>query len=296
MVSVFTPTYNRKNLLPQLYNSLERQTNKLFEWIIIDDGSIDNTTELIDFFRTKSSFPIKYKYQENSGKHIAINQGVTLAEYDIFLMVDSDDFISDDAIELTINYFEKIRNDNNICGVCFNKANFNGINISKKRLQDKLVGNLIELRYIINSQEDKAEVFKTSVLKEFPFPNYLNEKFCMETLIWNRISKKYDILFSDKTIYFCEYLKGGLSDNLVKIRMNSPKSTMLTYLEMYNLKITFVNKIKAILNFWRFSYNDKTKTIFKKIKMLNNKILFIYAFPGYLLFLRDKWNVYKKEK
>lgn len=111
LITIFTPTYNRAELLPRLHKSLQEQTNKNFEWIVVDDGSTDNTKEVIEniILQQENDFPIRYFYKENGGKHTAINRGVREANGDLFFIVDSDDILTFNSVELiSIFSFSKI--------------------------------------------------------------------------------------------------------------------------------------------------------------------------------------------
>ena len=129
LISVFTPTYNRAHLLPRCYESLCRQTSDAFEWIIVDDGSTDDTTDIVQGFMTvitekdktiigiakNHTFRITYQRQPNGGKHRAINRGVNLAQGELFLILDSDDYLTDDAIQQVVDHYLPIA-DNKRCG------------------------------------------------------------------------------------------------------------------------------------------------------------------------------------
>ena len=105
IITVFTPTYNRAYIIKNLFNSLKNQTFQNFEWIIVDDGSTDNTEEVVKEWLNESLFfKIKYHKQKNGGKHTAINKGLELASGDVFFIIDSDDYITNDAL-FKINSF-----------------------------------------------------------------------------------------------------------------------------------------------------------------------------------------------
>lgn len=122
MITIFTPTYNRAYILPELYKSLCRQTNKDFEWLVIDDGSTDNTNDLIQSWKADGRVRINYVKTENRGKSSAINTGVNKATGDIFFIVDSDDYLTDDAIDSVAVAFSGIRNLKHYCGICFQRG------------------------------------------------------------------------------------------------------------------------------------------------------------------------------
>jgi glycosyltransferase involved in cell wall biosynthesis len=286
MITIFTPTYNRAHLIGNLYESLLKQSNKEFEWLIVDDGSVDNTQELIHLFIAESNICIHYIKQENGGKHRAINRGVQEAEGELFFIVDSDDILPANAIERIFFFYEKIKDDLWIGGICGRKSFFDGEIVGSVGFNSMLSDSL-SIRYKENIMGDLAEIFKTSVLKEFPFPEYKGEKFCPEVLVWNRIAQKYQLLFFNESIYFCEYLKDGLTAQIVKIRMNSPMSSMDTYAELSTYDIPFTQKIKAMINFWRFAYCSDM-SIANKIHKIGFGSL-IFAVLGFLYHLKDKY-------
>lgn len=285
MITVFTPTYNRANLLPRVYKSLLRQTNKNFEWVIVDDGSSDGTEAFINQCILENKIAITYYLQVNKGKHYAINKGLSFAKGILFFIVDSDDFLPADALELVINQYEKVKEDHSIAAVAGRRMYDSGEIVGSSNF-DKLLSNSIDIRYKYDVTGDLVEVFRTDVLKQFQFPEIENEKFCAETLVWNRIAQKYKILFFNKGIYTTEYLPGGLTSNIVKIRMKSPLGAMLCYSELEGYSIPFAQKIKANINFWRFSFNSNKGIREKKGSV--NSINSALGFPiGFFMYLND---------
>ena len=279
LITVFTPAYNRALLLPRVYESLYRQTVKDFEWVIVDDGSVDDTKNIIDKLRIESgalepcslatkgtqewriNFPIRYFYQENGGKHRAINRGVKEAKGELFLILDSDDALPPTAIETVLTYYGQIKGDKSFGGVAGMMAHESGEIIGRGFDFDILDTNAIDLRYKYHVSGDMAEVFRTEVLREIPFPEIPREKFSPEALTWNRIAQKYKLRYFNKVIYTRDYLDGGLTDKIVKIRMTSPIASMMTYAELNSFDIPFIQKIKISINYWRFRfcYDGKDK-------------------------------------
>lgn len=254
IITVFTPTYNRAHLLPRLYESLCRQTFQDFEWVIVDDGSVDNTKSLSLSLpqREGTFFPIRYFYQENGGKHRAINRGVKEAQGELFLILDSDDSLPPDSLERIAYYYEQIRDDESFGGVCGYMAHHDGTIIGHGNGAEILDTNSIDLRNKYHVQGDMCEVFRTSVLREIPFPEIPGEKFVPEALVWNRIAQKYKLRVFHHVVYYRDYLDGGLTDKIVRIRMKSPVASMMTYAEMTRFDIPFMQKVKAAINYWRF--------------------------------------------
>lgn len=252
MITVFTPTYNRAYILTKLYRSLCNQTCKQFEWIIVDDGSTDNTSELIGTFIQEGNIEIVFVQQFNGGKHRAINRGVGLAKGDLFFIVDSDDQLTEDAIEQILRYHDGIKDKNDFAGVCGLKAYFDGRRVGGDSYFTILDCSNLEFRYKYKIKGDMAEVIRTDVMKEFPFPEFAGEKFCSEAVVWNRMAQKYKIRYFYKNIYLCDYLEDGLTASITKIRMKSPQASMLCYSELFHYDIPVLQKIKAAVNYWRF--------------------------------------------
>ncbi len=227
MITVFTPVYNRAYIISNLYQSLRRQTCKDFEWIVIDDGSQDNIIEMVNKWieRDNNEFAIHFYSVGNGGKHRAINKAVKIAQGDAFFIVDSDDYITDDAIEWIEDKWSSIQDDEGFAGIA-------GLKILK---EGKLTGsgqltfteyvdatNLERAKY--NLDGDKAEIYKTELLQKYPFPEYDNEKFVTEAVVWNKIAYDgYKIRWFNKIIYICDYLDDGLSKNIQTVIGNSPR-------------------------------------------------------------------------
>lgn len=142
------------------------------------------------------------------------------------------------------------------------EKDFGGVSGLDEYLDGEIVGSglpqsiidstSVDIRMKYHVKGDLSEVFRTSVMKEFPFPEIEDERFCPEVLIWNRIATKYKLRYINQAIYTVEYQEGGLTDNIVKIRMKSPVASMMCYAEMSRLDIPFVQKMKAAINYWRF--------------------------------------------
>ena len=252
MITVFTPTYNRADTLPRLYESLCTQTNKNFEWIVVDDGSTDNTKKLIDKFIHENKIIIRYFSQNNGGKHRAINRGVKEADGELFFIVDSDDYLVKDTIETIQQEYSNIQGKNKFAGLCGLKIYKDGSKVGGEELWNRIDCSSLDLRYKYKVKGDMAEVIRTDVFKEFPFPEIDGEKFCPEALVWNRIAQKYIIRHIYKKLYICEYRPDGLTASIVKVRRDSPQSSVLYYSELSKMPISVLQKLKAAVNFWRF--------------------------------------------
>ena len=256
LITVFTPAYNRAHLLPRVYESLCRQTFRDFEWVIVDDGSTDDTESVVNsqFIMHNSQFPVRYFYQENGGKHRAINRGVKEARGELFLILDSDDTLPPNSLESINHYYQQIKDDISFGGVCGYMAHHDGTIIGHGCDIPVLDTNSIDAEYKYHIHGDMCEVFRTSILEEFPFPEREGEKFVPEDLVLHRIAEKYQLRYFYKVIYFRDYLDGGLTDKIVKIRMNSPIASTTCYGELIKRDIPLIYKIKAAINYYRFYY------------------------------------------
>lgn len=286
LLTIFTPTYNRAALLPRLYGSICRQTCADFEWLIVDDGSTDNTHEVINAIKSENNkFDIRYIYKENDGKHRAVNLGVKEARGELFLIVDSDDILPEKSIETIRKCYREIEHDSSFGGLCGLDADFNGKIIGNSLPQNYIDSNSLEIRSKWKIRGDLKEIFRTAVLKEFSFPEIEGEKFCPEVLVWNRIARKYKLRFFNKVVYSVEYQQEGLTANIVKIRMNSPIASMMTYAEMAQYKRAPISlKMRAAINYWRFRFCSTDKKATKP-----------HISPLWLLVRPIAWLIHKKD-
>ncbi len=288
MITVLTPSYNRGSLLRNLYQSLLKQDYKDFEWVIIDDGSIDDTESVVKNLSQEQKIIISYFKQSNGGKHKALNKGVKESKGELILIVDSDDSLPKDSLSIINSQYLKIKGNPAIGGVCGLMAHHDGTIIGHRNISSSMNISSIEMRYKYGFMGDVCEVFKTKVLREFPFPEIENEKFCPEDLVWNRISKKYKLFFFNKVVYYRDYLEGGLTSKIIKIRMKSPIASTICYGEMLDFDIPISSKIKAAINYWRFYFCIKDKS--NLIKSLST--LWFFSFPiGWLFHVKDLVNV-----
>jgi len=252
--TVFTATFNRADILPNVYESLRLQTFKDFEWIVVDDGSTDGTRGLIEKWIKEKEITIRYFKQENKGKHTAINFGVSKAQGELFLIIDSDDICVKDALEILNDDWNNIVDDEKVkyAGIFSNCKNKNGNIIGNKFPQDIFDSNMLDIYYKYGVKGDKWGFFRIDILKEFVFPEIKGEKFITEALIWNQISLKYLFRFINKQLLIVEYQEDGLSQNSFKVRAKNPIGTCLYYKSFLSLPVPLHWKFRAVLNYIRF--------------------------------------------
>ncbi len=245
-VTVLTPAYNRGVLLRRLYTSLMKQTNKNFQWLIIDDGSTDDTKEIVTSF-CEAPFSLEYHYKENGGKHTALNYSHPFIRGELVIIVDSDDYLTEDAIDTIISDWKKYRNDVEIAGFSFLKMRQNGHILSKTPPRDYYISDFIHYRTNQNIGGDQCEVTRTDVFKEFPFPVYSNERFMSEGILWRAIGRKYKTIYRSKPIYICEYLEGGLTKSGRAFRMKNPYGMMENCRSFFYSEIVLSIKLKEAI-------------------------------------------------
>ena len=254
-ITILTPTYNRASLLPRLFDSLLRQTNKDFEWIVVDDGSTDDTREVVANLKEKcgGAFPMGYVYKANGGKHMAINIGAERARGELLFIADSDDLLTDDALETVANSWHDISDDKSFAGIAGLDIAMDTREVIGSGLpQEHIDCNAIDIRYRHHVTGDMKEVFRTEVLREFPFPEFTGERFCPEQLVWFRMARRYRLRYINKPIYIADYQPDGITAGITRARMRNPSASMLTYAELTECPVPFLVKVKAAINFWRF--------------------------------------------
>lgn len=287
LFTVFTPTYNRAYSLRRLYESLKRQSFRDFEWLIVDDGSSDNTSEIIEEFIKERFLAINYIYQANGGKHRAINKGALHAKGELFFIVDSDDYLPVASLQIISDYYAQVRGDSCFAGVCGLKCYEDGEptggymsdEFSDWRPQNRIY------------RGDMAEVFKSDIIRKYPFPDFEGEKFCPEVLVWNRIGENYLMRYFNKCVYICEYLPDGLSRAIVRIRIRSPKYASETSRELLFMDIPIKKKLKESINFWRFYPYIKGKA-FPKIPLYSWLMLPL----GIGMLIKDLMTIHKDKR
>ena len=212
-VTVFTATYNRAGLLPRLYESLKKQTVFDFEWLVVDDESTDHTEAFFEDIRKEElPFPIRFFKQKHGGKHRAVNFAVRKAEGEFFFIVDSDDWLPENAIELLTGWLQETRGIPFLCGVAGQKALSDGSMVGNSFDCKEYVDASSLERKKLNIEGDKAEVFATEVLRKHPFPEFDGESFVTEAVCWDAIAADgYKLRWYQEPIYYCEYLEDGLS-------------------------------------------------------------------------------------
>lgn len=287
-LTIFTPTYNRERYLNRLYESLVQQTNKSFEWIIVDDGSTDNTKNIIKKFMLENKIKIKYHIQKNSGKHVAHNKGVEMCNSELFYCVDSDDYLPSNAIMKILDIWDKRDTNIEYTGIVGLKGYKNGEIMGgefQKNIKSSTLSNLYNL---YGKKGETALVFKTEYLKENLFPVYEGEKFLSEEVVYNELDKIAPLIIENTVIYIMEYLDDGLTNNYLKAWSNSPKG-VLTLLKSRYERARNIDGVKKYYKCCKVVLIFNAFCIHKDINIFDNtsnKILSIILLP--ISFLVEK--------
>ena len=289
-ITILTPTFNRANTLPKLYDSLKKQVNKNFDWLIIDDGSADKTRTLVEHFIEEKLIDIKYVYQKNGGKGRALNNGFSKCGINsIITVVDSDDYLLPTATETIFQYKKKYIDKTNIGGFFFQYNTPAGDLLRSKGKtikKDELL-----TRYEYNNeykQNDGCVCYFKKALINYKYPEFQGENYIGPTVIQMEMSEKYKVLFSPQVVGVAEYLEDGLSKNGRKLRLQNPEGMIYYSKLMMSSNSSVLTQLKYSISIWPYAIITK-KTFLETIKINNKKTLLVLSFlPGVLLYL--KWK------
>jgi len=302
--TLFTATYNRKDTLPRLFESIKALSYDSFEWLIVDDGSTDGTDKLIAELKRKSHFSIRYIWQENAHKKTAWNKGVKMARGEFFVPIDSDDTLTSNALHIFEAEWNSISKNerSDFIGVtclCIDKE---GRIVGDRFPSNRFVSDSLKLFFNDRIDGEKFGMSRVEVLREFPFPEELPD-LVPEGVVWFRASVKYKTLFSNKVVrvYYddVEGLTRVKRSSMYESRHKRRLGAVLSYKEalelaearqisLFNYRLTFV-----MLQYWRWSFYCDTLELRKMrpiIHSMKYSITLALIRPfGRVIFLTDKW-------
>lgn len=225
ILSIVTPVYNRAELLKDCYDSLLAQTDRSFEWIIVDDGSSDDTWEVANGFR--ADFPIVCVRKENGGKHTALNASHPYISGEYVLMLDSDDTLVTTAVEEVLYGWARFTSCQEVAMVTFLKGET--AELPNAYAKDECVPvDIIRYQRVRVRSSDCCEVIRAELFKKYPFPVFEGERFVSEVALWNRVGFTHKCVYINKVIYLCEYLEDGLTKSGRAMRIRNPLGGMYT--------------------------------------------------------------------
>ncbi|UVI31524.1 glycosyltransferase family 2 protein [Paenibacillus spongiae] len=223
MLTVFTPTFNRAYILHQCYESLIRQSCKEFIWLIIDDGSSDNTKELVEGWIAEGLLSIRYHFQENQGMHGAHNTAYELVDTELNVCIDSDDYMSDDAVEKIINFWKQYGTEK-AAGIVGLDASPDGRIIGTRMPGNCKESTLSDLYEKHKVKGDKKLVYRSELTRQCPpYPIFPGEKYCPLSYKYILIDQQHPLLIMNDVLCIVEYLPDGSSMNIIKQYKNNPR-------------------------------------------------------------------------
>lgn len=276
IITVFTPTYNRKELIHKCYESLKRQTSKSFRWLIIDDGSTDNTKELIMQWKKEANFQIDYIYKKNGGMHSAHNTAYENIETELNVCIDSDDYMTDDGIEKIIRAWEERRADH-VAGIAALDLDETGQIIGTKFPEELKEATLFDTYHRYGVKGDKKLIYRTELTKDYPYPEFEDERYVGLAYKCHKIDEKYKLALVNEPVCIVEYRSDGSTKNMFRQYRNNPKGWCFYRLE--NLKISntsLMYKFKECAHYISSSLIVGDKAFLRKSP---HKILTLGAFP-----------------
>ncbi len=296
MITIFTPTYNRADTLERLYHSLQQQDCFDFEWLVINDGSTDQTDKLFQQWMSETNrFPIRYYQIENGGKPRAINKALQWADGEYFFIVDSDDYLVPDAISFIKKAFSTLPKDSSYIGISGIRAGLDGLPLHRQPSIDASIGyrdaNNLE-REKWNLQADMAEVFFTEKLRKYTFPVWEGEKFTPEGVVWDKVAMDgYKLRWYNKVTYLCDYQPDGLTNSSWKLLKENP----MGYAMLFNTQLMYKKGWKMI-SFLVLQYISCCCLAheYKQIMKCTYPLTACVLFPcGWLLSVRRKKQIRK---
>lgn len=241
-LTIFTPVYNRANLIHDLYISLCNQKCHDFLWLVVDDGSTDNIGDLMSTYINEEIIEIQYYTQTNGGKMRAHNKGVKMCTTPLFFCVDSDDQLVDNAVQTIVQSYQEIKDVDIVAGILAGKFLKGFSNQSSFPLSGY---STLRALYQHGFKGETSLVFKTNVIKQFPFPELEGEKFITEAYCYDKIDQSYRYLIKDKILTICEYQEDGYTANAKQLFIKYPKGWGLYYAQYYKFYAsTLRDKIK----------------------------------------------------
>lgn len=221
-LTVFTPTYNRAATLHLYYESLCRQTSKDFEWLVVDDGSTDNTRQLVEKWQQEKHVPIRYFYQDNQGMHGAHNAAYRLIDTELNTCIDSDDYMPDDAVEKIVSFWKEHGN-KNVAGIIALDVDFGGKLIGT-RFPDGVTRTTLNGFYSRGGRGDKKLIYRTDVINNYPeYPLFEGEKYVSLGYKYELIDQDYELLTMNEPVCCVNYQPDGSTMNMYRQYIRNPQ-------------------------------------------------------------------------
>ena len=282
LLSIVTPTYQRAHLLERCYRSLRAQSSFDFEWIVVDDGSTDETQRLVSCF-SDDRFPITYIKKTNGGKHTALNASHDAIHGEYVLILDSDDSLIETAAELVQQAAGRYGANPEIGVITFLK----GASESEPNCvaaDEGVPVDIMRYRRTCLRSSDCCEVIRAELFRRYPFPEYEGERFVSECALWNRVSFTHKCVYINRVIYICEYLQDGLTKAGRSMRIRNPRGGMFISELRMDRKNYFSQRVKYAMLYTCYGFFAKLRPV-QMAKQCRAKLLMWLCLPfGWLLY------------
>lgn len=281
-LTVFTPTFNRAYCLNRCYESLLRQTSSDFEWLIIDDGSTDNTKEVVDQWIAEKKITIRYIYKENAGMHSGYNTAYDNIFTELAVNIDSDDYMPDDAVEKIITFWRKNGREQ-YAGIMGLDVTEDGAVIGTKLPAQKCI-KAYDFYNRMGGKGDKKYVYRPEVIRPYRSPEFPGERLFPTCYKYFMVDLKYDLLVLNEPLCVVEYMPDGFTNNIVK----HYKPNLNSYIFYRKFIMTYPNATWG--HRYRFAIHYVAECMLAKHKdwfsQSPNKCLTFLAIPfGVLLYI-----------
>jgi glycosyltransferase involved in cell wall biosynthesis len=298
LFTVFTPTFNRKELLPRVYNSLKKQTYRNFEWVVIDDGSTDGTDELIKQWQKEADFEIIYQWQPNQGKHFAYNAVAKIARGELFTSIDSDDEVTPNNLERLKFYWDNFTDEEKrtVGGISFPCLDQHGKLVGNKFPNDYEISDLMEMYLIKKVEGEKGGMLQTKAFKMYPFPEHIKNVVVPEGSFMYKFARDWKMCFINEPmrIFWIEGRTDSLS--LFSTNIKNYAGTHYGHLSFINNNMRFFTRRPKLLageatRYAKLSFHlgINIKEQYKQLKPWSSKLLWLCFLPlGYISFIKDK--------
>lgn len=283
-LTIITPTYNRAYILNNCYISLINQTSCDFYWWIIDDGSTDETKELVNKWIEKGRLEIKYFKKPNGGKASALNLAFDKLDSEYWVCLDSDDVFDAQAVEKAIKELIDIQFDDRYCGLLALRNTINGDILGGKRIPKHIMdATVLEIVDKFKIRSEFIQFYKTVVTKNYRFPIVQNEKFIPPEYLSVELGKQYKFKISQETYCYCEYLPDGLTSKKVEVIKNNPRGYTLVVLQAFTLTEKFSKKILRCIKYISGCILSRDEDCLKNSP---HKVLTITCYPlGFIVYM-----------
>ncbi len=292
-LTYFTPSYNRGYILGNLYESLKRQTDKSFIWLIVDDGSKDNTDNLVEKWIKENIIEIQYLKKDNGGKHTTIDFANQHCTTEYIACVDSDDILTDDTTEILNSNFDKVSSMQDIAGIMAKKRAFDA---EDENIPNEEIVSFYDEQEKLSKNKEVFLIFKTDIAKAYHFPEIKDEKFITESVYYQQFLYDYKLYSINKTLYLFEYIEDGYTKQGMDLFFKNPKGYLFALKQnlFYNIKNkkSFISNLHIAISFYTWKKALNLSDDFKDVY----KLKFPYNFLGNLISIKNVKKLKKQYK